>query len=86
MPLWGGGQRASQETRDEAVYTTNTGLSLSVEAEPASGCGARFLGVEMKTRRCGICGQVVPEENFAGDVCFDCNNRYDEQGALFCLG
>ena len=40
----------------------------------------------MERRRCGICGEFLPAENLVGDICFDCSDRYDEYGVLFCLG
>ena len=39
----------------------------------------------MNMKKCGVCGDVLPDENLDGDICFDCSDRYDEYGVLFCL-
>ncbi len=35
---------------------------------------------------CPICGEMVPPDAYAGDVCQACADRYDAYGVYFCLG
>ncbi len=36
-------------------------------------------------RQCAFCGERLPEDCLAGDVCKACADRYDEYGVYFCI-
>jgi hypothetical protein len=37
-------------------------------------------------KQCVICGEYLPEENFAGEICVGCADAYDLCGVYFILG
>ncbi len=43
-------------------------------------------GKVIEVRECSICGEMLTEECFVGDICEACADRYDECGVYLCLG